>query len=393
MRTWTKRLLLFFVFCILSPVSPAAPTWRQMPDSYREIKFNAHARVTLASDRPEVVVDRWDGECFMKVKYPTNNRHAHVIQGNKARWSEPSYDIQAYAIDDVNFEYEVILKTRPAGNEIRLEIETKGLDFFHQGELSQDEIEAGAFRPEDVIGSYAVYHSTKKPMYSSRIEAEKYKAGKAFHIYRPRITDHQGHTIWGDLNISGKWLTIAIDPQWLDAAVYPVSVDPTFGYTTGGATEYALDRCVAMCGETFYHAASTGDTITSFHCYGTSSAGATGFDMAAYTVLFVDLRPTDRLAEGVTVVLPVAKDWASTGVSQEMTNGLKYCPVAGNDGAATENIYYDTGTGDNRKVDNTLDALPAVFTGSAFSTTRYSIYATYEAGPSAKGQVIMVEMQ
>ena len=90
--------------------------------------------------------------------------------------------------------------------------------------------------PEDVVGSLAFYHDTKKGIYSSKAEAEKYKRGKAFHLYRPKLTDALGRTSWAILQLNGNLLSIIFDPVWMDNAVYPVVLDPNFGYETAGTS-------------------------------------------------------------------------------------------------------------------------------------------------------------
>jgi len=372
-----KRLILYSIFCLLCSVSQA------------NYKIQHKVGETVIGGGfdflPEAQLNRWGGECFLKVRYPTNKHKEPMVEGNKIRWRDDDVDINMYPLSDEDFEYEVVLKT-PSTNIVSLDIETKGLDFFYQPELTQKEKDEGYFRPENVIGSYAVYHKSKAN--------NKYKTGKAFHIYRPKIIDSDGDWIWGLLDIKGKKLTISIDPDWLDIAQYPVTVDPTFGYTSAGASSYPVANCLAMAGATYLYTATTGDMIESFHVYGTSSAGATGFDMAAYTVS--GGVPVTGLAAGTTVVLPAVAGWGSTNVSQAMSNGVTYCVAVGNDGAATENLYYDSGTGNNRSVDVLTSALPATWTHDNWSASRWSIYATYSAAaPPAGGgaQVIIIEME
>jgi len=64
--------------------------------------------------------------------------------------------------------------------------------------------------------------------------------GKAFHIYRPIAEDALGNKAWCDVHID-KYvdptsLTLTIPQQFLDEAVYPLMIDPDFGYTFIGAT-------------------------------------------------------------------------------------------------------------------------------------------------------------
>lgn len=200
--------------------------------------------------KPRLKLNRWDGESFIKVGLPTTAQSSPVIEGEKLRWVEPDLEVRFYPLELETvegftqnelggFEFEIILKEKPPTNQIILEIETQGLKCHYQPPLTPEEIAEGAVRPDNVVGSYAVYHDSRGSIHASAQDAEKYKCGKAFHIYRPKITDANSDWVWAELNIDEKagTLTVTIDQDWLDKAVYPVVVDPTFGYETLGASD------------------------------------------------------------------------------------------------------------------------------------------------------------
>ncbi len=60
--------------------------------------------------------------------------------------------------------------------------------------------------------------------------------GKAFHIYRPLVIDANNDTIWGELNIENSVMSVSVNQDWLNNAVYPVRVDPGFGFAGIGGT-------------------------------------------------------------------------------------------------------------------------------------------------------------
>ncbi|GAG19397.1 unnamed protein product, partial [marine sediment metagenome] len=134
------------------------------------------------------------------------------------------------------FEYEVVLKEKPTTNVISFPIESENLNFFYQPaldvEMNNENCNAtdceGSHRPIDVVGSYAVYHSSKRD--------NEYMTGKAFHIYRPKIIDNKNNFVWGELNIENDLMTITISQEFLDKAVYPVVIDPGFGFAGIGAS-------------------------------------------------------------------------------------------------------------------------------------------------------------
>lgn len=69
----------------------------------------------------------------------------------------------------------------------------------------------------------------------------EYKTGKAFHIYRPKAIDANGVEQWCSLDIKDGILTVIIPQNFLNKALYPVIVDPTFGYTSAGASSVGVN--------------------------------------------------------------------------------------------------------------------------------------------------------
>lgn len=200
--------------------------------------------------KPYLKLNRWDGESFIKVSLPTTAHSSPVIEGERVRWLEPDleacfYPLEPTVIDGFTqnqrggFEFEILLKENPSTNRIILDIDTQGLKYHYQPPLTMEEIAGGAVRPENVVGSYAVYHDNRSNVHASAQDADKYRCGKAFHIYRPKVIDAAGDWVWAELNIDEEAgaLTITIPQDWLNKAVYPVAVDPAFGYETLGASD------------------------------------------------------------------------------------------------------------------------------------------------------------
>ena len=223
-------------------------------DTTYQVAFSPGNRVEIgdgeaAEFRPRLKLERWGGESYIKVGLPTAARGVPVVEGEKLRWAESDIEACFYPLEPVvvggftqnrlgGFEFEIVLKKKPPTGRIMLEIETRGLEYYYQPPLTPEEIAEGAVRPDNVVGSYAVYHSARGGIHQSRADADKYRCGKAFHIYRPKIIDAGGDWVWAGLDIDQKagTLTITIDPAWLDKTAYPVVVDPSFGYESVGAT-------------------------------------------------------------------------------------------------------------------------------------------------------------
>ena len=121
-------------------------------------------------------------------------------------------------LDGERFEYDLILHREPACNVVRLRLDgAERLEFFRQ---------PGWTERAELAGSWAVY---------GREANGAFGTGKLCHVYRPRIIDARGRRVWGELDISGGYLSITIPEAWLAEAAYPVVVDPVVGTSTVGA--------------------------------------------------------------------------------------------------------------------------------------------------------------
>jgi len=281
-----------------------APTIIQSDKNLFEATFTGGRIVigdsTTSDFKPLVRIERWDSEVFIELDIPQVSDIA--ISGKNATlssdaavviWSTPAIDLKLYTkpkneqYEYGAFEYELVLKWKPPVNTFEFPINSSNLVFYYQPPLTdeyqdgwskefQDTItvtetevrsskgEVLVHRPENVVGSYAVYHAEKNGIYKTQAEADKYKTGKAFHIYRPYVYDSTGKGIWADMKIANGQLTITVDQAWLNSAVYPVVIDPTFGYTAKASSQ----RQVAanfFFGPWATGAAGTAQSITCFY--------------------------------------------------------------------------------------------------------------------------------
>ena len=214
---------------------------------------------------PQLKIKRWDNEVNASFRL-LGDTGTQVEDGDKVKYKSAKREAHFYELPvsaenpEGASELEVILLEKPDKNIIEFSMETKELDFLYQSELTQEEKDEGAVRPENVIGSYAVYHKTKGGMNDEA--GMDYKTGKAFHIYRPRIEDANGDWVWGELNIKNKKMTVTIPQDFIDNAVYPIrhATGATFGYTTSGgsADNIGADK---IAGSVFTGATGTVDSI------------------------------------------------------------------------------------------------------------------------------------
>lgn len=324
--------------------------------------------------KPQFKVSRWLNEVNFSIRAQEHPAATVQIDGEIIKYITPDYEVWQYdkpdAGEDGGFEFEWRLPKKPLSNVLRTTIQSKGLNFFYQPALTQEEIAEGASRPDNVVGSYAVYHKTKGGM--NRSDGMEYKVGKAFHIYRPQATDANGNKVWCDLNITGGILTVTIPQSFLDTAVYPVVVDPTFGYTTVGATPTASSGIKANV----FSLSEAGD-VTKITTY-TGNLSGTAVGAAIYN------------DSSGTPGTNVATDSGSTSISTHTwyditinasLSATSYWICHWTD--VNDSYNYDTVAGNTNITDSTSSykSWPSSLTASlTFNNRVMSIYATYTAG-------------
>jgi len=221
--------------------------------------------------KPQFKLKRWDGECSFDINFLQGILEEEEIEeevDDEGRIEKIKYKVKYMNGEEIEYEFSQVepfregsvtqnelgglefginLKKKPNSNILSFSINTHGLDWFFQPPLHPDhptwldEDEDGIpdnFRPENVVGSWVAHHSTKTSIHMSKAEADKYRCGIAFHIYRPEVIDAEGKRAWCDLDISGGEMTITMPQSFLDSSVYPILLDPNFGYETKGGTSY-----------------------------------------------------------------------------------------------------------------------------------------------------------
>jgi hypothetical protein len=111
---------------------------------------------------PQIKICRWQNECNFSARLIHDEQTPVVTTAeNVIKWKGDKVEAHFYDLveDEGGYEFEVVLKEQPKTNVVSFTIQTKGLYFFYQPALTEDEIKEGADRPENVIGSYAVYAS------------------------------------------------------------------------------------------------------------------------------------------------------------------------------------------------------------------------------------------
>jgi hypothetical protein len=333
---------------------------------------------------PNLNVSFFDDEFYFNL-----NRKDKVIKNEKAatasgKTSLGGIDTDIWYIDDKGrFKWDIEFASRPEINSWTWELKhTKSIEFYYQGALTEEEIADGCERPEEVVGSYAVYCNKAH---------NKYKTGKLCHIYRPFCYDAKGNTIYADLKIADGQLTITIDAGWLDSAVYPVRLDPTFGYTTKGGT--SADGSIAAF-FTRFTMPNSGD-ITSITAYSKVSASS-NFKYALYS----DKDGSDN----ITVLRGTAEasetsfdDWKelalTSNYSGEMSTVYSLGLMSSNANCV---FYYDSGDANQEGFDYSGKTYAQMWVNCSCSfggALKFSIYATYTESGGGTGNSYYYQQQ
>lgn len=385
---------------------------------YKAVKDNPKDKIEveigdskdLTKFQPQAKIMRWDNEVNLSVRYKDEDKSEPRVAsvGGVVRWVKPDKEVRVYEKPEVGedggIELEVILHEKPESNVVLFSIETKGLDFYYQPEISDKEaqeyidrlgskekitlLEAKRrIRPENVVGSYAVYHSAKRDNFPDK----EYKTGKAFHIFRPKVIDSNSSEIWGELNvdINKKLLTIAVDEKWLEKAVYPVIVDPTFGYTSVGGS--LLIRSDGHYANRFSLGVAASLSSMSVYIYRSKST-ATDCYMGVYSVS--SDRPSARLlyTSEFTGIADWYNKWKTETISGSSLSAADYFLVFGSSSDADIYLKYDSGTAKYYQQMSTYSyAPPSSWTSLVETDWKFSIYATYtESGGGATNRLLIL---
>ncbi len=277
------------------------------------------------------------------------------------------------------FELELVLSARPATNRFVFSIRSKGVTEWHyQPALTEEEIAEGCERPENVVGSYALYG----------------ERGKLFHLYRPHIVDAAGNACWGALepDLQKELVTVVVPHEFLERAVYPVRVDPTIGYTSVGAT--VLNASVYYGGppSRFLQrvAPEAGVQITKGWIYGQLSATSARLYYAIYD------NDAGDSNDGPLTALAFSSGYANNTSAQWHEFDLAYNPTEEDDvwigGYLAGNGYYNFYARYDSSTDNDLAVI--FLSTRTYYARKLSTYIEYtspivevSASVSAQGEV------
>lgn len=201
---------------------------------------------------PNVNWSRFGYEQFINLNYAHPDfANVHVADSDfgpnslgkqEIRLTRSGQQLFSYVLDEVTLECGLRFDSPPSFTgitELRFRItQADGLKWYEQGALSQAEIDEGCFRPDNVVGSIAIYAGI------GDLVPGIYGPRKIAHLFRWSCIDNAGQMAWCDaLYVDGEELVIGLPVDWMNdpARVYPVQAmghGDTFGATGSGATLY-----------------------------------------------------------------------------------------------------------------------------------------------------------
>lgn len=351
-------------------------------------------RAVLNNDTAEVTLKRWDDTASLVIKRNTViEKGKRRLLSNSFQWDSESETSVLTPIEG-GLKFDVILQKKPKNNIVEWTVEGgEQFDWYYQDSLAKENPnekctdiecvdETGEViksRPESVVGSYAVYHKT----FVNHIEGKtNYATGKFTHIFRPKIISADKKEVWGILHYSNNTLSVEIPKDF--KGLYPLHIDPTFGYTTQGGSDATLATRYDDGGAAQLGTAITG-TLTDVSAY-IKKSGTPANTVSLRLYSSSGGVPSSNLVGSSPLSLTTSYALKTATLSYSMT-GSDYFAVAlssalGSSGSGSQ-IAYDSGSGSG------------AYFGSlswAADTNRYSVYATYTAsGGSIKRESVWVD--
>ena len=332
---------------------------------------------------PNIEIKRWN-EVSFKIKPDLEGIDVNDMElefsDNKIKFKTPKMEFEMEDFDE-GYKFIWYLNSKPPDRTICFDMESSGLDFFYQPELTQQEIDEGAFRPENVVGSYVFYHKTKGGMVD--VFGKAYGTGQGGILYRPRLYDSNGLEVWAErlLIKDGQYCVILPEGFW-NEAVYPIKSNDNFGYeTVGGTVQYnpSSNDGYATKGTP---TGGNGDGVSiSVNSY--VSSGSRNFKGA------ICLSSNGSfVTNAITPSVDVDGGWTwytGTFASQpSIVNNTTYWIIYVGDGTNPA-LKYNTGSGEDVRdsIYPYADITTNVFVPNTDNNRIYSIYATYTPGNGA----------
>lgn len=359
-----------------------------------QVEIIKNERVEAKQIGNEVVTTfPWKDQTGIKVKYDMGK--PTISEKLKDKRNKQVVTERVNFADDGGFKIDIILDKKPDTNVFCYAIEgAENYDFFYQPALTPQQIIDGDTQPENIAGSYAVYHKTLK---NHVVGKTNYETGKVMHIPRPQVWEVDDATNtkqWADLSYDNEQLCVTAPQSFLDKATYPVRVDPTFGYTSFGASAATFDANWAV-GSFVNNLVTSNGTVEKV-----SVAALDNIGTSRIKGFVTDDGPTTWtiLTNGIGTEVdppPTTAVWLdstmNTPPSVSASTNYHAWVVIGNNSSS---IKRDTGTsGDSRYESDNTYSTPTNPNTLTNSTGLYSIYATYTESGGGGGTPPVIQSE
>lgn len=337
---------------------------------------------------PNINISKWNDEHFVNfnaVDFKVNKQKESLIDNVVATTiGDVKHEMWPLSNESA-LEYQLTFGSRPSDTVVLDVLCSAGLKWNYQPPLTQTEIDNGYERPDNVVGSYAIYGSK---------QGNKYRAGKFGHVFRWKLTDGDENWAWAEQEVvfSEKLtkdghrqgsLTITLPSAWMDSAVYPVRLmgdGDTFGIEAEGNSSASIEWVIQGCVDT-----PEVGTATNISASLSDTGGAGSHD-----VNFALYKDSDDSLLGQGTPVPSGsgnQDWQDMAVDIEIT-AVPTAIVAWGEGAGgAVRLWYDAEGGEGRStvVEWTDGDYPETISWDDDPVgNRYSIHCDYEAGGGAE---------
>lgn len=329
----------------------------------------------------------WKGQNDLKIKYDLQPSQQEILTDKMKK------DVIAEQVNPNAFKLDILLNEKPETNKFCYAVEGyENYDFLYQPSLNVEMNDKqctatdcqGSHRPEELVGSYAIYHKNLRNYKTGDIN---YETGKVAHIPYPYVWEvgkENKKQRAEDFTYKDGQLCVTVDQTFLDTADYTngVRIDPTFGYTTAGGTQLLVTNYTA-----FAVKGTPADSVTvdSLSVYG-RSINTTAYNAKGVIWLYSDKTIITNGAQTSFTLFPgdLTDAWQTNayGTSPSVTASTNYyigfIPETNN----RLYFYYDTGSAGDGYTENPFNNSPYAPTSlqaSANTDRLYSMYATYTA--------------
>jgi len=362
-----------------------------------ETERTAFAEIIGDDKRPDLHIPQmklagWDNTSNVSIRVKHEGEPTAEDRRGRLVFCVDGNEHEFYAIehpDRGGVEFATTLFTKPKKNVVEYTVRRKNARLYYQRPLTSEDIAEGMQQDENVAGSFAVYsdfaHNDLSTPYN-------YMTGKIAHIYRPFAIDANGARVWCNLEYDERRdvLSVVIPYDFYATAAYPLYIDPTFGYTSVGASTSGNAQPWANQ----YTATGSGN-VNKISVYGVANTGSallTGFYSNGGT------KPATGglIAKSALTAFTNTVGWFDTTYSTgSVTSGTVYwlCSNCGGGSGKVVTLYFDWSQGSSQCYDtnynytaiNNVMPNANTWTIRTPTTLSHSLYMTFT--PSARRRV------